>query len=238
MFYTVKNHTFNFKQFAVRQDRCAMKIGTDSVLLACLVDKTEAKNILDIGTGSGVLALMMAQKYNAIVDAVEIDGDAYMQAKDNFYASKWKDKINIFHTAIQQFFSPTLYDIIICNPPYYKQHNNISIANPKRLQARHDKDLLFNELCNSVYKMLDNNGCFYLVLPLREAQEFKSIAMLSNLNLHKQFYIKPKPNKNVNRVAMCFTKTKINVIENTFTIYDNNGLPTPEYYNLTRDFYL
>ena len=121
------------------QDKAAMKLGTDSVLLGCFTKIDRAKCIVDIGTGTGILALMMAQKSNALIDAVEIDEEAFKQAEQNAIESPWHDRIKVHHTAIQNFQASQKYDIIISNPPYYRNAKNMGIEDEKRALARHDK---------------------------------------------------------------------------------------------------
>jgi tRNA1Val (adenine37-N6)-methyltransferase len=234
----MRNTHFQFKQFALLQDKAAMKLGTDSVLLGCFTNVEGAERILDIGTGTGILALMMAQKSNAQIDAVEIDQEAFKQAEQNAKESPWHDRIRIHHSAIQNFSSTNKYDLIISNPPYYRNAKNMGIEDEKRALARHDKDLSFEDLCKEAYRLMKNKGMFWLILPHQEGLKFIQIAKQHNLQLHYKINIKPKPEKEINRLILAFgISTKI-YIESTFTIYQSDGIATDEYVELTKDFYL
>ena len=222
-----------------------MKVGTDSLLLGCFAEPEHAQHILDIGTGTGLLALMMAQKSNATIDALEIDEAAYEEAKENFGQSKWEGRLNIFHTSLQLFslsthqpFNSHPYDLIISNPPYFNQQRNYKIADAQRSKARHDMDLPFEILCDEVMKSLKDEGKFWLILPSKESDEFKMTAKENGLHLEKEIFIKPKPSKPANRVIMCYGKLQHQTFTDEFTIYHEDGKPTEEYYLLTKDFLL
>jgi tRNA1Val (adenine37-N6)-methyltransferase len=234
----MRNTHFQFKQFALLQDKAAMKLGTDSVLLGCFTEVGKAECILDIGTGTGILALMMAQKSNAQIDAVEIDQEAFKQAEQNAKESPWHDRIRIQHSAIQNFSSTNKYDLIISNPPYYRNSKNMGIEDEKRALARHDKDLPFEDLCKQVYRLMKDDALFWLVLPHQEGLEFIQIAKQHNLQLHHLINIKPKPEKEINRLILAFGKSNKTYIESTITIYQSDGIATDEYVELTKDFYL
>jgi tRNA1Val (adenine37-N6)-methyltransferase len=229
---------FQLKQFIIQQDKSAMKVGTDSLLLGCFTEINGASTILDIGTGTGILALMMAQKSSAKIDAVEIDEGAFEEATFNFKASKWSNKIKAFHASVQQFESKISYDLIISNPPFYIEDDNIKIKNTQRAKARQDKDLPFDILVSEVMKRLSDTGKFWLILPTDEAEEFLAIAKKAKLILQGEILIKPKPSKPINRIVMCFGKTKTEMHSDIFTIYDDAGTSTEEYYELTREFLL
>ncbi len=234
----MRNTHFQFKQFALLQDKAAMKLGTDSVLLGCFTKVEGAECILDIGTGTGILALVMAQKSNAQIDAVEIDQEAFKQAEQNAKESPWHDRIRIHHSAIQNFSSTNKYDLIISNPPYYRNSKNMGIEDEKRALARHDKDLPFEDLCKQVYRLMKDDALFWLILPHQEGLEFIQIAKQHNLQLHHLINIKPKPEKEINRLILAFGISNKIYIESTFTIYQSDGIATDEYVELTKDFYL
>ncbi|MFI5221674.1 MAG: tRNA1(Val) (adenine(37)-N6)-methyltransferase [Bacteroidia bacterium] len=239
---------FRFKQFNVIQQNSAMKVGTDSVLLGCFAETGNAKSILDIGTGTGLLALMMAQKSEAEIDAVEMDEAAFEEAKENFLNSKWKERINIFHSPIQSFLDSAFlpdrqarkdrYDLIITNPPYFEHSKNYKIEDPTRSKARQDKELSLEELGNEIMKLISDEGKFWLILPAKESKDFEKIATEKSLLLQKRIFIKPKRSKPVNRMVMCFGKQKQELVESEFIIYKEDGKPTEEYFELTREFLL
>lgn len=229
---------FQFKHFSVRQSHSAMKIGTDSVLLGCFCETGQAKHILDIGTGTGLLALMLAQKSTAFIDAVELDELAAAEALHNFSNSQWADRLRMFPINIADFSAPYSYDIIISNPPYYRHKTNVSIADIQRMKARHDTDLPFATLVDGVVKLLHVNGKFWLILPVQEAAQFADVAVQSGLHLHKRICIYSKEGKVHNREILCFTKSKSENAESKFTVYTEQGLPTDAYKLLTAEYYL
>ena len=232
------SNIFQLKQFIIVQEKSAMKVGTDSLLLGSFAEINGASTILDIGTGTGILALMLAQKSSAKIEAVEIEEGAFEEATLNFKVSKWSANMKVFHTPIQQFESKTLYDLIISNPPFYVEENNIKIKNSTRAKARQDKDLPFDVLVEEVMKRLSERGKFWLILPTDEAEDFLAIAVKSKLYLHGEILIKPKPSKPINRIVMCFGKSKTKTISSIFTLYDDAGTSSEEYYELTKDFLL
>lgn len=229
---------FQFKQFNIKQEKSAMKIGTDSVLLGSFTEIDNAKYILDIGTGTGILAIMMAQKSSAKIDAVEIDELAYEEATENAQKTKWANQLKIYHTAIQDFSSPVKYDLIISNPPFYASGKNVEINDSQRGKARHDKDLPFKSLCVEVENRLAVNGNFWLILPVNEAEEFMVVASKHGFFMQREIFIKPKPSKATNRIVMCLAKQKAKLYSEIFTLYDESGRSSEEHYELTRDFLL
>lgn len=230
---------FVFKQFTVKQQQNAMKIGTDSVLLGCLAEVEHAQQILDIGTGTGLLALMCAQRSHAIIDAVEIDEQAATEARFNFNASKWSNRLNIHHQSLQNYTQTCtqLYDVIISNPPYFVKHNNFSIDDEQRSKARHDADLPLNDLAQYAYQLLKEDGSFWLILPTQEAQLFAAYARESRLFLKQQIEFLPKANKPVNRVIQQWCKQETIIVKSNFVIYEPNGEPTLAYKKIAQAFY-
>ncbi|MBK8500337.1 MAG: methyltransferase [Flavobacteriales bacterium] len=166
---------FRFKRFTIQQDRCAMKVGTDGVVLGAWAEMEGAKRILDIGTGTGLLALMAAQR-NAIawIDAVEIDGPAAKQAAENVAASAWKDRIRVHRMDVRRVHITEPYDLIICNPPYYS--GMMDSADARTSLAKHGAELTFNELIFSVDRMLGPQGTFALIIPIDREQAMLRIA--------------------------------------------------------------
>jgi tRNA1Val (adenine37-N6)-methyltransferase len=230
--------TFQFKQFAVKQQDSAMKIGTDSVLLGCFCDTKQAKYILDIGTGTGLLALMLAQKSEALIDAVETDEAAANEAAFNFSQSPWAHRITLYRQRIQEFKAQEKYDIIICNPPYYRHKASMSITDEQRSLARHDKDLPFADLLQRMQYLLKDTGIAWLILPDKEAGELLAQSSLHGLYLHHLIYIHSVENKNPNRHILVLGKTPTIPTEQHMAVYNAQGKPTPEYRQLTNDYYL
>lgn len=229
---------FQFKQFAVKQQDSAMKIGTDSVLLGCYCKVHNTKYILDIGTGTGLLALMLAQKSEALIDAVETDEAAATEAAFNFSQSPWAHRITLYRQRIQEFKAQEKYDIIICNPPYYRHKASMSITDQQRSMARHDKDLPFTDLLHCIQKNLNDTGTAWIILPAKEAGELLEEAVANGLHLQRIIYIHSVEHKTPNRHILVLGKTSASLTEQHMSVYDAQGNPTPEYRQLTNDYYL
>lgn len=190
---------FRFKQFSLRHDRCAVKVGTDAVLLGAWTDFSMVKRILDIGTGCGVLALIAAQNNpNAMIDAVEIDDAAAEQAAENFTASPWPDRLRAHRMDVRRLKSGELYDLIICNPPYYE--GEAPSPDDRRALAKHSGELSFPELIDAVDRLLSPEGRFNVVLPLNREREFTVLAAERSLHIARRCsvrYLASRPPKRV-----------------------------------------
>ena len=163
------NPYFQFKKFTIRHDKCAMKVGTDAVLLGAWADITACKNILDIGTGTGIIALMLAQRCFANIDAIDIDTDAYSQAKENVAASPFAERINVIHASCSEYTGSCArekYDLIVSNPPYFI--NSLKCPDNKRSVARHTDSLSLFELIDDSCSLLSLSGRIALVLPYEQ----------------------------------------------------------------------
>lgn len=241
---------FKFKEFSIAQDRCAQKIGTDGVLLGSWTQPyQEPKTILDIGTGTGVISLMLAQRYSrATVEALEIDVDAYEQATENFENSPWGDRMFCFHAEFQEFYEEVeeRYDLIISNPPFYDAgsvKSDTQIEN-KRQQARFDDALPFEELVYGVYQLLETDGTFACIIPKEREERFLEITSHFQLQPVRTTYVKGKENSKVKRCLMEFrfreSVTENNTINKVqhLTIENSRHDYTDDYVQLTKDFYL
>lgn len=232
--------TFQFKQFTIQQDKCAMKVGTDAVLLGSWTECKNAKRILDIGTGSGIITLMLAQRSNAVIDALEIDKSSCEQAEENIKSSPWKDRINVIHSSLQNYLlkSEHQYDLIVSNPPYFIASSKA--PDQKRSTARHTDTLPFNDLINGVTKLLTEDGRLCVILPLKEAQVLIDLAKESSLFLNKLTRISGRADKDSEkRWLMEFSKTSQEVKENKLAIEKGERHDyTEEYKELTNEFYL
>ncbi len=231
------NQYFEFKQFLIHQEKTAMKVGVDSVLLGSWVQPDLYATVLDIGAGTGILSLMMCQRFNAQIDAVEIDGPAHEQAKENCAASQWNKQITIHHSSIQDFVRANnrQYELVISNPPYFS--NSLKSGDNSRNTARHTDGLSPNDLLSSVVRCLANDGMFALILPLQEANSFQFKASIFGLFCKRKLNVKPKATKGVNRVIMEFIRQKSVCIEEEICIYDGAAY-SMDYKRLTKDFYL
>ncbi len=182
--------SFAFKEFEVKQTNCAMKVGTDAVLLGAWGNLPESGNTLDIGTGTGIIAMMAAQRSSSFIDAIEIDEDAYTEALDNCRKSKWSNRILVHHISFQKFV-PSIqkkYDMILSNPPYFS--NCVQAASESRTMARHTCNLSFEELIDGIASLLKRDGSFATILPLKEAEQLTGIAKRYGLYPNRIMYVK------------------------------------------------
>lgn len=194
---------FHFKHFSLYHDRSTMKVGTDAVLLGAWVKVKPADWVLDIGTGCGVLPLMLAQKGVGKVHAVDIDAASAQEAAENFDASQWRDQLFSFHADIRKFTMQCAYELIISNPPFFV--HSFKCDADRRNQARHtDTSLTFRDLIDAVHRLLKPDGRFAVVLPERESQEFIPLAEQSNLYVYSKEIIIPVEGKSPNRVNLEF----------------------------------
>ena len=235
----MSSNEFVFKQFKIMQDKCAMKVGTDAVLLGSWVNTSNAKHILDIGTGTGIIALMLAQKSGARIDAIDIDANAFLQATENVNASKWKDRIEVHQISLQQYMieSERKYDLIVSNPPYFVDSSKaLEIS---RTNARHTDQLAYDELLNGVLKLLDPNGKFYVILPTKESELFRVLAEENKLFLTKLTRVITRLDKPEKRLLMRFEFIPRAFSEDSITIEeDERHSYTEQYKELTKDYYL
>ncbi|BDD08872.1 tRNA1(Val) (adenine(37)-N6)-methyltransferase [Fulvitalea axinellae] len=234
------NDYFEFKQFRIQQDRCGMKVSTDACLFGSFVTKPGAKNILDIGTGTGLLTLMLAQRHpNSQITAVEIDSDAFQQALENFKNSPWYDRLNIEHASIQEFVQATdkKFDLIICNPPFYPDH--IKSSDQKRSKAFHNDHLSFSDLAQSCSKLISDSGEFFLLLPERQSREFEQIAKRCGLFLQTSTKVRGTVKGKVIREIGSYSKKKVDDIpENEIAINSEPGVYTEEFTRFMKPYYL
>ncbi len=241
----MSNNYFKFKQFIVYQDKTAMKVGVDSVLLGSWVRCENVKEILDIGTGTGLLSLMLAQKTSANITAVEIDENACRQAIENIEKSKW-DNIRVIQASIQDFASDNnqKFDLIICNPPYFSK--SLKSNNLQRNIARHDNRLPINELFESVENLLSDNGKFYMIYPYSRKEYIFETAKMFNLYPTNILAIKGNEKKDANRCAIEFVNNnlpannpKIAAKESVLIVRNSSTNEySEEYKNLTKDYYI
>jgi tRNA1Val (adenine37-N6)-methyltransferase len=233
------NNYFQFKQFIVYQDKAAMKVSADAVILGAWADFSFAKNILDIGTGTGLLSLMAAQKSEAEITAIEIDEDSVKQAKNNFDLSPWKNRIHLVHNSFQNFAiqSTKKFDLVICNPPYF--NSTYQSPNKSRNTARQDKQLPLSDLFSAVKKILSPIGKFYIIYPFAQKHTLLKEAEKESLYPLKILEIKTKPGKAPNRIVICFTTKNSTAITEQLHLRDELTKEySNEYRNLTSDFYL
>jgi tRNA1Val (adenine37-N6)-methyltransferase len=232
---------FKFKQFTVNQDQCAMKIGTDGVLLGAWTPiDNNPKSVLDIGTGTGIIALMLAQRCNADqIDALEIDENAYEQAVDNFENSPWSDRLFCFHAGLDEFVEEPEeeYDLIISNPPFYT--DDFRSENEQRDLARFQEAMPFEDLVEAADLLLSENGIFSVIIPFNEEDRF--IELCANVELFpiKITRVKGAQNTKIIRSLLSFKRFELAVLTSDELVIEiSRHEYTPEYIALTKDFYL
>jgi tRNA1Val (adenine37-N6)-methyltransferase len=232
------NNYFRFKQFTIYQDKCAMKVSTDACLLGALVDvDLNPLSILDIGTGTGVLALMTAQKFNhAKIESVEINDAAYAQAIENIAASKWKNNITIHHQSIQQFAQTTnhCFNLIISNPPYFE--GDLKSQNQQINIAKHSQHLSLIDLIKCAEKLLAPEGKFIFLLPVNRIIELQQ--NLFGLSIHQISYIKDTINKKPKRCIITVSKVNATIKEKEVVIKEELGNYTKQFTDLLQPYYL
>ena len=218
-----------------------MKVGTDGVLLGawCSLESLP-KTILDIGTGTGIISLMLAQRSSAItIDGVEVDPSAYMQTVDNFENSDWSDRLYCYNTSFQKFVDDTnkeTYDLIVSNPPFYTE--DYITKNSSRNKARFTSSLTFKELIGGISKILSKSGFFSTIIPFKEESTFICLAEQHSLHLNKICRVQGNKNSDIKRSLMTFSFNKVKISETNLTIENSRHKYTKEYEELTNNFYL
>ncbi|HVW97686.1 MAG TPA: methyltransferase [Mucilaginibacter sp.] len=232
---------FRFKQFSVDQTSCAMKINTDGVLLGAIAGEGSPVSVLDIGTGTGVIALMLAQRFKgAMIDAVEIDVRAAETAAFNFRNSPFKERLKIYPMSFAGFcddHSEKRYDLIVSNPPFYI--NSLESPESKRTLAKHSASGFFEELITGVSVMLSESGKCWLILPPKTATDVKPMAAVNGLYLHQQINIKSFAGSKPHREILCMGFNDPSGMKaQEFVIYDSPGVYTAAYKELLAPYFL
>ncbi|MDB5227405.1 MAG: methyltransferase [Bacteroidota bacterium] len=232
------NDFFKFKQFTVYQEQCAMKVCTDSCLFGAWIEIDDhIKSILDIGTGTGLLSLMLAQRSAAVIHAVEIDLNAYRQAIQNIKDSPWKERISLYHDDIRNLQVSDKYDMIVCNPPFYQ--NDMHSFQQEEKIAKHSLHLSLPELIASVNDHLHDHGKFAILLPYSRKEEFEKMAIQQGYQPSQTLSIKQTPDHNFFRFAAIFSK---NIHEKCkceeMSIKNENGDYSTQATHLLKPYYL
>lgn len=234
------NKPFKFKQFTIQQDRTAMKVGTDGVLLGAWVNlDSNPVSILDIGSGTGLIALMLAQKSQAeLIDAIELDDDAYEQTVENFENSNWSDRLYCYHTSLQEFADEVddTYDLIVSNPPFYTA--TYKELEKKRAMARHTESLTYDELLKGTAKLLSEGGSCTFIIPFSEKNKFIEIARSLKLFPNRITKVKGTENSPVKRCLLQCSFTEQPIVLDELVIELERHVYTSEYKRLVKDFYL
>ena len=233
------NGYFQFKQFTVHQQHCAMKVGTDGTLLGAWALASESPcRILDIGTGTGLIALMMAQRYpQAKVTAIDIDDGAVRQSKENVSASPFVDRINVIKADVLTFEEEEKYDSIVCNPPFFE--DSLTCPDPQRTEARHTVSLGYRQLMEAAFRLLKDDGHFSLIIPSDCRERLESEAHLRGFFLSRVCSIQTTPKKAPKRYMIELSKQPVNEVDTTNGILESFPQVRSDWYReLTKEFYI
>lgn len=228
---------FQFQQFKVHQDQCAMKISTDAVLMGGLVHGENPHRILDVGTGTGVIALMLAQRYReSFLTAVELDEKAAEQAKSNFKESPFSNRMKLWKGEFQSYQSDEKFDMIVSNPPYFPDH--LKAKDSQRNQALHTDALSFKDLVVKASSLITEDGNFWVILPPRQMQDFIQITEEVGFHIIEKLTVQDKPGKKVLREIVCFSKKLRDLLEKQVFIKNEDGSPHMSYQKAVAGFLL
>jgi tRNA1Val (adenine37-N6)-methyltransferase len=229
------NSYFSFKQFTINQERAAFKVGTDGVLLGAVADTGGAKRILDIGSGSGLIAIMLAQRSGAAISAIE--PESYIQCLENVKLCKWKERISVEHTDLQNYQPAERFDIAVINPPYFS--DSLKNPDPRKSVSRHNDSLTNSDLLKNVSKILTGTGRLQLIMPYIEGNIFIADAAGFGFYCNNILKIRPLPSSPIRRMILTFSRQLLPPTEKLLTIeHGKRHEFTEEYINLTKDFYL
>ncbi|WP_423130430.1 tRNA1(Val) (adenine(37)-N6)-methyltransferase [Gaoshiqia sp. Z1-71] len=232
-----RNNFFRFKQFLIIQEKAAMKVGIDGVLLGAWANFDGEKRVLDVGTGTGLLALMAAQRCYASIDAVELEPEAAAEALANFNRSAWKSRIRLVVCAFQDFEAQEKYDHIISNPPFFE--NSPKSADSKRAQARHSDSLAWPDLLERAKKMLAENGKISLILPADQEGRLRFLACDLGLYINRFCPVLPDETREPHRILAELSCSPGQADGYRVIIRNSESAEyTDQYRELTRDFYL
>lgn len=232
----MSNPYFSFKQFTVYHDRCAMKVGTDGVLLGAWADCSNTSRIVDVGTGSGLIALMLAQRTDAQIDALDIDKNACEQAEFNFHHSKFNQQLQIYHTNILNFKPTHSYDLVVSNPPYFI--NSLQSPDKSRSLARHSTHFDFSLFIHAVHGLLSDSGRLSLILPASTYESIEPIMKDKNLFLTRKAFVRPLENLPPKRLLLEYSKIKTETLISDFYIEKSRHNYSDAYKELTKEYYL
>jgi tRNA1Val (adenine37-N6)-methyltransferase len=234
----MSNNYFDFKQFAINQGNCAFKVGTDGVLLGACADVTGKKKILDIGTGTGLITLMLAQRCDAEIVAIEPDFESFKQASENIALSIWSSRIKVENFLLQDYFPLNpWFDLIVTNPPYFI--DSLKNPDPVRSAARHNVTLTHSDILSGAARLLEERGSLQLILPYVEGNIFIAEAQEFGFYCNSILKVKPIPTAEIRRLVLRFSRQKIKLVERFLMIEKGKRYDfTKEFIQLTKDFYL
>ena len=235
----MSNSVFHFRQFTVRQDKCAMKVGTDGVLIGAWADLAHSCHVLDVGTGTGIIALMIAQRNGqATIDAIDIDKEACHQANENIEKSPFADRIKVIHQSFFNFTTEKKYDLIISNPPFFK--NALKCSDAKRRVARHDDSLPLKHLIEHAMTMLSEKGRIALILPVSLSEELDFIVATHRLFFIRRTNVISVEGREAKRFLIEITPHSQNQtnLADSLCLETKDNKRSAQYDALTKDFYL
>jgi tRNA1Val (adenine37-N6)-methyltransferase len=232
------NSYFSFKQFTIYQDKCAFKVGTDGVLLGACANVTGKERILDVGTGTGLITLMLAQRCDAEITATEPDYDSFVQASENIRRSIWSSRIRIENCTLQNFKPDSSgFDMIVSNPPYFI--DSLKNPDPAKSNARHNDSLTHSDILIGAGRLLGESGLLQVIMPYNEGNIFIAEAQEYGLYCSSILKIRPTPSSEIRRLILGFSMNRVKPAESFLTIEKGRRHEfTEEYIRLTRDFYL
>lgn len=235
----MSNSYFQFKQFRIEQDRCAMKVSTDACIQGAWTPISSAcRSVLDVGAGTGLLSLMLAQRNSSIaVDAIELDEGAATQAQENFRQSPWSNRLKIFQQDAREWDAPSIYDLIICNPPFFSK--SLLGAKEQRNAARHDLSLTLQELFDLATRMLKPAGELCILLPYAEHQHWERLLLQHNWSICRELSVVPRAGQAANRIVSIASRLSEQAkVEEELIIRDSNNNYTAAFMQLMQPFYL
>ena len=231
------NNYFSFKQFTIHQGKTAFKVGTDGVLLGASADLTGVKRILDIGTGTGLIAIMLAQRCDAEIVAIEPDYESFIQCRENVSLCRWKDRIEVENIPLQDYIDNVGFDLIVTNPPYFS--DSLKNSDPRKSASRHNDSLSNDELLKGASRLMAEGGRLQVIMPYAEGNIFIAEANEYGFFCNNILKIRPLPTSEIRRMVLTFSKQRLNPTEKFLTIEQGSRHEfTEDYKNLTKDFYL
>jgi tRNA1Val (adenine37-N6)-methyltransferase len=233
-----RNSSFHFKQFDIDHSKSSMKVGTDGVLLGAWTDVSDAKSILDVGTGSGLIALMLAQRTGneVTIEGVDIDEVDILQAQENILNSPWAKKVKVFCCPIQDWNPKHKYDLLVSNPPYFV--NSFEPPDKKRITSRHTVTLSHSDLLEAAFRLLKTEGRINVILPTVEGIQFMKAGESMGFSCTKLFSFRPRKNKPVERWLIELTLASSAITKGEIVMYEEGNTWSEAYKTLTREFYL
>jgi tRNA1Val (adenine37-N6)-methyltransferase len=228
---------FTFKQFTIHHDKSSFRVGTDGVLLGASADLGNVRSILDVGAGTGLIAIMLAQRCNSEIVAIEPDYESYIQCKENVNLSGWKERIRVENSSLQDYFTNDKFDLVVSNPPWFS--DSLKNPDPRKSSSRHNDSLSNAELLENTTRLIADTGRLQLIMPYAEGTVFIAEANGYGFFCNTIVKIRPLPTSEIRRLIMTFSRQRLKTTEKFLTIEKGKRHEfTDEYISLTKDFYL